>query len=140
MRRWGILTIVAALAFAGGAEARGLSGGRHRPAMHLRRPHLGRVSHRRSHRLHAISQSSVAASAAAPVRTYAANDVAGAAGQPGWFKSDHEAGWGMRDGGTRTVVGLYQRPAQPGIPGPQIYHDPEGRGAAGLSLSLKLGQ
>ena len=60
---------------------------------------------------------------------------------PAWFTSEKakEAGWGVNDHGTQTVVGLYQRPPRPDIPGPQTYHDPEGRGAAGLSLSFKLG-
>ena len=72
----------------------------------------------------------------------AADDQAGAPSSPGFYKSEkeHEAGWGFRQGGVHTVVGLYQRPAEPGdIPGRQIYHTPEGRGAAGLSLSFKLG-
>ena len=58
----------------------------------------------------------------------------------GWFKSRHEAGWGVSQGSTQMVAGLYQRPQQPDIPGPQTQHTQEGRGAAGLSLSLKLGQ
>ena len=60
----------------------------------------------------------------------------------GFFRSerDREAGLGVKDGPTQAVLGVYQRPPEPGIPGPQTYSKPEGRGAAGLSLSFKLGQ
>jgi hypothetical protein len=59
--------------------------------------------------------------------------------RPGWFKGHDEAGWGFTQGRTETMVGLYRRPEEPQLPGPQIYHQPESRGAAGLSISLKLG-
>ncbi len=60
--------------------------------------------------------------------------------QAGWFQVQDQAGWGVDKDGQETVVGVYRRPAQPGIPGPQTYHTPEDRSAAGLSLSFKLGQ
>ena len=74
--------------------------------------------------------------------TYRASDDESLPSHPGWFRSekDKEAGWGVHDGRTQTLVGVYQRPPQPDIPGPQTYHTAEGRGAAGLSLSFKLGQ
>jgi len=57
---------------------------------------------------------------------------------PGMFKAPGRAGLGVSRGGTETMVGLYTRPEHPDLPGPQIYHN-EPRGAAGVSLSLKLG-
>jgi len=73
-------------------------------------------------------------------RTLALRDdqAAGAPSQPGWFKAPGRAGYGVSKGGTETMVGLYTRPERPDLPGPQIYHT-EPRGAAGVSLSLKLG-
>jgi hypothetical protein len=57
---------------------------------------------------------------------------------PGWFKAPGRAGYGMSNGKSETMLGLYTRPERPDLPGPQIYHT-EPRGAAGVSLSLKLG-
>ena len=103
-----------------------------------------RVTHRQRPRLHATA-AAPRGPAAAQRHVYraSADQPAGAPSSPGFYRSekDREAGWGFHDGGMHTVVGLYQRPAEAGdIPGPQIYHTPEGRGAAGLSLSFKLGQ
>lgn len=59
---------------------------------------------------------------------------------PGWFKARHEAGWGFSNDRATTVVGLYQRPGKPdGLPQNPIYHQ-DSRGAAGVSLSFKLGR
>lgn len=66
-------------------------------------------------------------------------DASGPPAHPGWFKGDHEAGWGFSNGRATTVVGLYQRPLAPDIPADQVYHT-DSRGAVGLSLSFKLGQ
>jgi hypothetical protein len=76
-------------------------------------------------------------------RTYrASSDDDGLPTHPGFFRSEREkeAGLGLKDGATHAVLGVYQRPPEPGIPGPQTYSKPEGRGAAGLSLSFKLGR
>ena len=116
----------------------------------VRAPHTARFQHA-SHiaRHHRARLQATATPLRAPIpvqgHVYRASlaDEAGAPTSPGFYRSekDREAGWGFHDGGVHTVVGLYQRPAEAGdIPGPQIYHTPEGRGAAGLSLSLKLGQ
>lgn len=80
------------------------------------------------------------AAKAAPKRTLALRDdtPTGAPDHPGWFKAPGKAGYGVSKGGTETMVGLYTRPQRPDIPGPQMY-EREGRGAAGVSLSLKLG-
>jgi hypothetical protein len=79
-------------------------------------------------------------STASHERTLALMEAPGGAPRhPGWFKTPDEAGWGFSQGRTETMVGLYKRPEQPDLPGPQIYHQ-EGRGAAGLAVSLKLGR
>ncbi len=102
------------------------------------------LRHRPRIRLYANAASLRAPARAAGAASYRPSaDETGASTRPGFFKSsaDHEAGWGFHRGGMKTVVGLYQRPAEAGdIPGPQIYHTPESRGAAGLSLSFKLGR
>lgn len=69
-------------------------------------------------------------------------EASGPSDHPGLFKGDHEAGWGFSNGRATAVAGLYQRPGQPdadGLPTNQVYHH-DVRGAAGLSLSFKLGQ
>ena len=108
------------------------------------RPHRARhTTGRHRIRIRALTPS-VSPGVARTARLYrAADDEAGSPSSPGFYKSekDKEAGWGFQQGGMHTVVGLYQRPAEAGdVPGPQTYHTPEGRGAAGLSLSFKLGQ
>ena len=57
---------------------------------------------------------------------------------PGWIKTDERAGYGVKDGRSETVVGLYRRPMQPILGGPDTFTN-EGRGAAGVSLSIPLG-
>ena len=99
------------------------------------------VRHRpRQHALRVTTTPSATTDAPAGVYRTAESDQ-GLPTHPSWFRSekDREAGWGVNDHGTQAVVGLYQRPPHPDIPGPQTYHNPEGRGAAGLSLSFKLG-
>jgi hypothetical protein len=72
-------------------------------------------------------------------RTFAMmRDPSGPPEHPGLFKGKDSAGWGFAHGDAETVVGLYRRPERPELPGPQIYHQ-ESNGAAGLSVSLKLG-
>ena len=109
----------------------------------IARPHrASRGSHRHRIRIRTLTPS-VSPGVARTARLYRTDDEAGAPSSPGLYKSekDREAGWGFKQGGMHTVVGLYQRPAEAGdVPGPQTYHTPEGRGAAGLSLSFKLGQ
>ncbi len=73
-------------------------------------------------------------------RTVAFHDdaITVAPDRPGWFKAPDRAGYGVSKGGAETMVGLYTRPERPDLPGPELYQH-EGRGAAGVSLSLKLG-
>lgn len=141
MQKVVVLAAVAALLCAGQAAAASSAvhhgQARARGAI-VRVRQAGRLPHRRLRRLHAVARAAEPA-AASPHAALADAGGAEATSRPGWFKADREAGWGVSRGGTRTMVGLYQRPAQPDIPGPQIYHEPEGRGAAGLSLSFKLG-
>jgi hypothetical protein len=145
MRRIAALAVLAALASADVAVAAS-----HPPA-HPRttavvRPHkTSLVRHRRRPRQHADLAAAVRAPSQnnALARTYRASaDDDGVPTHPGFFKSarEKEAGLGFKDGSTQAVLGVYQRPPEPGIPGPQTYSKPESRGAAGLSLSFKLGQ
>jgi hypothetical protein len=142
MGRLAFLTILAILISADAAAAR-TSTGHHRSNRHVRIPkvHIPRLggSRHRGHKLHAISAPLRPSQPLDAHRSFAANDDVDPTGQPGWFKQGKEAGLGFSQGGGRTMVGVYQRPAPPGIPGPQTLHDPEGRGAAGVSLSFKLG-
>jgi hypothetical protein len=65
-------------------------------------------------------------------------DEAGPTDRPGMFKTHDAAGWGVAEGGGQAAVGFYKRPEETGVPAPQMYQH-EGRGAAGLSFSMKLG-
>jgi hypothetical protein len=98
--------------------------------------------HKRHHRpVAAAAHVSYAQSArsAAKRASYAhSEEASGAPSRPGWFKSDGREGYGVSHSGAETMVGLYTRPSEPDLPGPKIYHE-EPRGAAGLSVSLKLG-
>ncbi len=96
-----------------------------------------RVSHRRAHRIRLSAPHIRTTALGAPLEFV--RDDSGDGERSGWFKASNQAGWGMSQGGAQTVVGLYQRPSPPDIPGPQV-SPAEGRGAAGLSLSVKLGQ
>jgi hypothetical protein len=58
--------------------------------------------------------------------------------QPGWFKAPGRAGWGVKQGGAETMLGVYSRPVTPVMGGPDIYHH-EPVGAAGVALTFKLG-
>ena len=145
MRCVTILALAAALLAADGAAAATRHVGDHSTSVHLRSltisaRHPSRAAHHRSRRLHLTATRIRPLAPGAP--TEVANRTVSDAGHSGWFQSEKEkqAGWGSSQGGAQTVVGFYQCPAEPDIPGPQIYHNPEGRGAAGLSLSLKLGQ
>jgi hypothetical protein len=144
MGRLAFLTILALLISADGAAARTSTGIHHRSSGHVRMPkiHTPRLggSRHRGHRLKTISVPVGRGPALGARRTFVASDDIAPGDHPGWFKQDKEAGLGFSQGGARTMVGLYQRPTPPDIPGPQTLHDPEGRGAAGLSLSFKLGQ
>jgi len=143
MTRVAVLALIAALCGADAAAASSLHvrhprmGGGHSRSSHIRIPHHRGASHRRGRRLK-ISAPQLRGPASS-VRPEFASENAGDGQPSGWFKNEHEAGWGMSRGSTQLVAGLYQRPAQPDIPPPQVY-GPEGRGAAGLSLSIKLGQ
>ena len=71
-------------------------------------------------------------------RTAYSQDETGPSDRPGMFKTHDAAGWGVAEGGGQAAVGFYKRPEETGVPAPQIYRH-EGRGAAGLSFSMKLG-
>jgi hypothetical protein len=141
MTRVTILALALALVGADAAAAATLQASYHRSSGHMHAPrprHSFRISHRRPHRIRLSAPHLRPAPLGAPgefVRV-ADNDDS----KDGWFKSRREAGWGVSQGSAQMVAGLYQRPENPDIPGPQTLHTPEGRGAAGLSLSLKLGQ
>jgi len=144
MRPIAALVVLAALFSADVAAAAGASAVHHRsPARHTaaRLHKASQTTHRRARQHPTRTATLTAANPPAEIRRAADTD-AEASDRSGWFKSekDREAGWGIHRGGSQTVVGLYQRPPQPDIPGPQTYHSPEGRGAAGLSLSFKLGR
>jgi hypothetical protein len=145
MKRLGWLVVFVGIAGAGGVWAKAPPP--HKPLHHRNVVALAHVSYRRGHKPasqngHAAPAKAQHAASPAPAgdRTLAMmQDPSGPPDHPGWFKSHDEAGWGFSQGHTETVVGLYKRPYEPQLPGPQIYHDPEGRGAAGVSISLKLG-
>jgi hypothetical protein len=146
MKRLGWLVVLVGIAGAGGAWAKPPP--KHPQPHHRSVVAMAHVSYRKghkapSHNTHAAPAKARPASASpAPSheRTLAMmHDPNGPPDHPGWFKGHDEAGWGFSQGHTETVVGLYKRPYEPQLPGPQIYHDPESRGAAGVSISLKLG-
>jgi hypothetical protein len=145
MKRFWWLVVLVGIAGAGGAWAKPTPQHPHaRPRAVVA---LAHVSYRHGHRTagHTGHAAPARVHAAAPAATASERtlalmqDPAGPPQHPGWFKGHDEAGWGFAQGRTETVVGLYRRPDEPQLPGPQIYHQPEGRGAAGLSISLKLG-
>ena len=138
------IVVLAALAALICADAASAAATHVRFARHgLVRPHRTRhTTGRHKIRIRAMT-TAISPGVARTARLYRADDAAGPPSRPGLYKSekDREAGWGFQQGGMHTVVGLYQRPAEAGdIPGPQTYHTPESRGAAGVSLSFKLGQ
>jgi len=109
-----------------------------------RAPHrLTRVSHRRpATRRRPIIRAHMSALAAADAKARAqhvslAEQDTGPSEAPSWFKTKDKAGYGWREGGTETMVGVYRRPTEPDLPGPRIA--PEAKGAAGVSFALKLG-
>ncbi len=143
MARFAIVALALGLGLvaADAAAAATLGASYHRFSSHMRGPgahmrHSVRSSRRRIRRIRLSAPRVGAAAVATPTELVRADD--GDTSRSGWFKSRRQAGWGVSDGGAQTMVGFYQRPARPDIPGPQMYH--EGQGAAGLSLSLKLGR
>ena len=144
MRPIAALAVLTALFGADVAAAAGASAIHHRLVRHPTvRLHKISLSAHRLARQHPTRTATLSPAADLPTRVYRSSDTdSDASDRAGWFRSekDRQAGWGVHDGATQTVVGLYQRPPQPDIPGPQTYHTAEGRGAAGLSLSFKLGQ
>ena len=70
-------------------------------------------------------------------RVSLAEQDTGPSATPSWFKTKDKAGYGWREGGTETMVGVYRRPSEPDLPGPRIV--PDSKGAAGVSIALKLG-
>ena len=55
----------------------------------------------------------------------------------GFIKDKSRAGWGWRGHKSETVLGVYRRPDDPSVPSTDMYH--EGKGAAGVSMSIQLG-
>ncbi len=72
-----------------------------------------------------------------PARFAPAVAYTGLRSRPGWFRTSDKQGYGWRNGATETTFGLYSLPAKPDLPGPRIA--PEGKGAAGFSFSVNLG-
>jgi hypothetical protein len=137
MRRTTILALAAALLTADAAAAATLPADGHPAASRLRTATLPAPRLGRGRRLNAGLVRVSTADPAVPAEF--GGPGPGDGDKDGWFQAGREAGWGIDQGGAQTVVGLYQRPAQPDIPGPQV-SPVEGRGAAGLSLSFKLGR
>ncbi len=100
------------------------------------RRHAARPARRHVIRAH-MSAAAAAAVNARPTRVSLAEADTGPSETPSWFKEKDKAGYGWRDGGAETMVGVYRRPSQPDLPAPKIR--PDGAGAAGVSLSFKLG-
>ncbi len=69
---------------------------------------------------------------------YVEDETGAPSDHPGVFKTHDTAGWGVSQGGGQAAVGFYKRPEETGVPAPQMYQN-EGRGAAGLSFTMKLG-
>ncbi len=55
----------------------------------------------------------------------------------GFIKDHDRGGYGVKKGRDEAVLGLYRRPPDPNLPTPTMYE--EGKGAAGVSMSIKLG-
>ena len=55
----------------------------------------------------------------------------------GFIKDSEHTGYGVRSNDSEAVVGAYRRPADPNLPSTDMFH--EGKGAAGVSWSMKLG-
>ena len=103
-----------------------------------------RISHRRrtspaahGHIIRAHMSAAAAAATPRPTRVSLGQEDTGLSETPSWFKEKDKAGYGWRDGGAETMVGVYRRPDQPDLPAPRIR--PDSAGAAGVSLSFKLG-
>ena len=64
-------------------------------------------------------------------------ESAGRSDDVGFIKDADHAGYGMRKDNTEAVLGAYRRPADPNLPATDMFH--EGKGAAGVSWSVKLG-
>ena len=61
----------------------------------------------------------------------------GQSDEVGFIKDADHAGYGMKKDNTEAVVGAYRRPPDPNLPATDMFH--EGKGAAGVSWSVKLG-
>ena len=111
----------------------------HHTARHVRaRSHPIRIMLRRGPPAHHMSPLALAGANqhAAPI-TADGSDMLPGSDHPSWLRDRYHAGWGWREGRSETVMGLYRRPAPPILPGPDIIQ--EGPGAAGVSMSIKLG-
>ncbi len=64
-------------------------------------------------------------------------DVPGPTEEPGWFQAQGKTGYGWRNAETQTMFGVYGRPPMPLNLGPKAA--PEGKDAAGMSVSVTLG-
>jgi hypothetical protein len=89
-----------------------------------------------AHRYSALALQQARAAHRVPGAPSANNDTP-PSDDPGWVKDKDHAGWGLNDGQNEAVLGAYRRPTGPQLPGPDITH--EGHGAAGVAVSVKLG-
>ena len=99
----------------------------HRTATHVRGLHARRRSSRVLYVARASDQGLM-------------SSLGGHDGSPrgaGFIKDKTRAGWGWQGHKSETVLGVYRRPDDPSVPGPDMYH--EGKGAAGVSMSIQLG-
>ena len=100
-----------------------------RPTIHVRG---ARRTRRRSTRVLYVSRASDLG------LTPAANgDVDASPDGAHFIKDKSRAGWGWQGSRSETVLGVYKRPDDPSLPPPDMYQ--AGKGAAGVSMSIKLG-
>lgn len=140
-----ILAVVLMVSLAGSGAAWAKAYHAHRPRLHAAHlsTHVRRVHrvplHRRS-RLAALAAPQSDEGQPRDTARFQEAEASGPSQQPGLFKGRHEGGWGFSNGQMTTVLGLYQRPeTSDAIPQNQVYHG-DSRGAAGLSVSFKLGR
>jgi hypothetical protein len=108
----------------------------HHPRAKAAHAHASRAVYRSRRRFSALA---LAQSRSERARLARASDdqILPDADHPGWLRDKDHAGWGWSQGRSETVMGVYRRPAEPNLPGPDIV--PDSRGAAGVSVNIKLG-
>lgn len=139
-----LISVIAVLAALGSAPVMAATTAKAHKAAPPPSHRLVRTSHRRysasparGHVIRAHMSAAAAAANTRPTKVSLADEDAGPSTTPSWFKEKDKAGYGWRDGSAETMVGVYRRPDQPDLPAPRIR--PDSAGAAGVSLSFKLG-